>query len=127
MLDRFDLIIDVPAVSFLDLKQGASENSEAIAARVQTARDIQTQRAQDHQANSTTNARADGEFLETICPLTDDAQQLLDQVFAKHKFSARGYFRILRVARTIADLDNHTPVISKIHMAEALSYRRTSL
>lgn len=128
MLDRFDLIIDVPAVSFEDLKQAKAEPSASVAARVTAARALQHQRAQTHDPSaSPINARADGAFLESITPLTAEAKTLLDQVFAKQKFSARGYYRILRVARTIADLDQNARQITPIHMAEALSYRRTAL
>lgn len=130
MLDRFDLIIDVPAVSFADLKQNTAEDSPTIAARVAAARAIQIRRAKAHDQeapDTAINGRADGAFLEDITQLENDAQALLDQMFAKQKFSARGYHRILRVARTIADLDGGSEKITRIHMAEALSYRRSVL
>ena len=79
-----------------------------------------------------TNAQADSQNLDKIAILEDNAQDLLNKAMESAKLSARGYYRILRVARTIADLDavNTMQVVDKIqktHLAEALSYRRVRL
>jgi magnesium chelatase family protein len=125
MLDRIDLIVDVPAVNVADLSAPAGEPSSTVAARVTEARRVQAARfAKD---NIGTNAQAEGEVLETMAALEDDARALLTQATDQARFSARGYYRLLRVARTIADLDGAAPVIGKAHIAEALSYRRVSL
>ena len=99
------------------------EDSATVAARVARAREIQTARYGIASAAPTCNAEADGALLERIAAPDDDGRALLTQAAEKMKLSARGYHRMLRVARTIADLaDNAT--VRRTHMAEALSYRR---
>ncbi len=133
MLDRMDLIVDVPAVSLSDLSAPAGESSAAVAARIAQARQVQEARYvamnKDRADNALpqVNARVEGANLEAIAPLDDDARTLLNKAMESAKFSARGYYRLLRVARTIADLDGGRDVIGKIHVAEALSYRRVAL
>ena len=129
MLDRFDVIVDVPPVNVADLSAVAGECSAVVAERVMRAREIQDQRglSVDTDRMDCVNARADGTFLEAIAVLSAEAKDLLDKAMEKARFSARGYYRLLRVARTIADLDGEAEAISRIHMAEALSYRRVSL
>ena len=73
------------------------------------------------------NAHANGDVLERIAPLSDDARSLLNTAMDAAKMSARGYFRTLRVARTIADMAGQDGAIGKTHVAEALSYRRITL
>ncbi len=121
MLDRIDIIVDVPAVSALDL-QGKSdaEPSETIAKRVSGARNIQTSR-------NVLNAYANGQALEDMTPMADDAKDMLNRGMESARLSARGYFRVLRVARTIADLESGAEILQKHHIAEALSYRRIAL
>jgi magnesium chelatase family protein len=128
MLDRFDVVIEVPAVSVNDLSASGGDRSAVVAQRVMRAQTIQKQRSQVVGTDQSVclNARAEGAFLEEIADLAEDAKILLDQAMNKARFSARGYFRILRVARTIADL-GESAVISRVHMAEALSYRRIVL
>lgn len=129
MLDRFDLIINVPAVQMTDLSMPAGESSATVAARIQQARTIQAKRGESLKTANTsfTNAQLEGETLEQHITLSSEAQNLLNKAMETTKFSARGYYRILRVARTIADLDDNPAEISHIHIAEALSYRRVSL
>ena len=119
LLDRIDMHIEVPAVSVADLSAPKSgETSSVVAARVARARQIQNER-HDGLINATIPVGA----LEDVTPLTPDAKLLLDQATATMNLSARGYHRMLRVARTIADLDDGAEQIDKPHLAEALSYR----
>jgi len=125
MFDRIDLVADVPAVSVMDLQIAQkAESSEIVRQRIERARKIQTRRYVNGGKSYAINAQADGQVLEEIAPLEESARALLNQAMETAKLSARAYFRTLRVARTIADLDGGADAISKIHMAEALSYRR---
>jgi len=122
LLDRIDLHVDVNAVSAADLVlPPPTEGSAEVAARVAAARRIQTVRYADHPIR--TNAEADGALLEAVATPDEPGRMLLAQASEAMRLSARGYTRILRVARTIADLSGSEGV-GRIHIAEALSYRR---
>jgi magnesium chelatase family protein len=122
LMDRFDLRIEVPPVIIEDLSLPcASENSEAIAARVARARAIQFERYSAFKDVSV-NAGAEGDLLESVAAPEPDAADLLQSVARKFKFSARSYHRVLRVARTIADLEE-CEAVAKPHIAEASGYR----
>lgn len=122
LLDRIDLHVEVQAVSAIDLVLPApAEGSAAVAARVAAARAIQTERYRGEAAR--TNAEADGKLLESVATPDEAGRKLLTQAADAMRLTARGYTRILRVARTIADLSGSDAVL-RIHVAEALSYRR---
>jgi len=99
-----------------------AEGSAQVAARVAAARARQTARYAAHDGVRT-NAEADGKLLEEVAAPEAGGRKLLTDAAAKLKLSARGYHRVLRVARTIADLDS-SALVRRIHIAEALSYRR---
>ncbi|OUD09007.1 AAA family ATPase [Marivivens niveibacter] len=124
LMDRFDLRIEVPPVSFTDLDLPADgETSTTIAERVRAARDIQKARFIDVD-DMRTNSDAEGAVLEQIAEPDSDGRALLTRVADKFGLTARGYHRVLRVARTIADLDG-SDAVRHPHIAEAVGYRLT--
>ncbi len=129
LLDRIDIQVDVPPVSVSDLDKTAGEPSKNVAARIAAARDIQTQRYAEFNAQSKTsvNAYADAQMIEQIMPLSPPAKALLNKAAERLKFSARAYYRLIRLSRTIADLEGDLGDISEPHVAEALSYRKINL
>jgi magnesium chelatase family protein len=125
ILDRIDLQVEVPAVPVAELTRASDgEPSAVVAARVATAHAVQQERYQDD--GITSNAEADGDVLARHTALTADGQKLLEEVAQKFRLSARGYTRVLRVARTLADLEG-AATISRLHLAEAIGYRRFSM
>jgi magnesium chelatase family protein len=124
LMDRIDIRIDVPAVSAVDLIRPApAEKSADIARRVAAARERQRERF-EHAGlgGGLTNARCSTALIEKAAEPDPGGLQLLRDAAEKLKFSARGYHRVLRVARTLADLDGKDSV-GRIHLAEAISYR----
>jgi magnesium chelatase family protein len=124
LLDRIDLHIEVPAVTAADLiLPPPAEGSKEVAARVARARDLQADRyAALGVADVRTNAQATGVLLEEVAKPNKPGLALLREAADAMRLSARGYHRVLRVARTLADLDGAEHV-GRIHLAEALSYR----
>ncbi|MCA0871050.1 YifB family Mg chelatase-like AAA ATPase [Seohaeicola saemankumensis] len=122
LLDRFDLRVEVPPVAFSDLDLPASgDSSQQVAGRVAAARALQEQRFADH-PDLHQNADAEGSVLDQIATPDAEGRDLLTRAADRFGLSARGYHRVLRVARTIADLDGSDPVL-RPHVAEALSFR----
>lgn len=123
LMDRFDLRIEVPPVAYNDLDlPAAGEGSAEIAERVAAARAVQDERFDTH-PGTRANADAEGELLEQIATPDEEGRALLIRVAERFGLSARAYHRILRVARTIADLDGASTV-EHAHVAEAISYRQ---
>lgn len=121
LLDRLDLHVEVPAVDYSELSNKTkSESSKSIRERVMKARLIQQKRFEG--TNITENARITPKLLHKFCPLSADAELLLKDAFESLSMSGRAYDRILKVARTIADLDEKE-VICENHIAEALQFR----
>ena len=128
MMDRVDLHIEVPAVTAADLVlPAASEGSREIRARVIAARERQRARLAAKGAKGIrTNSELTGQLLDDTATPDSDGHTLLRQAAETMKLSARGYHRVLRVARTLADLDASENV-GRLHIAEALSYRGEAL
>ncbi|MDB4939774.1 MAG: Mg chelatase, subunit ChlI [Candidatus Doudnabacteria bacterium] len=116
ILERIDLQVNVEKVDILKVETAVVESSSQILYRVTKARDIQIDRA------NLLNAKMDNNEINKHCALNSEASMLIKAAHKKYDFSARTYFRILRVARTIADLAQ-SENISVIHLAEAIQYR----
>jgi magnesium chelatase family protein len=123
-MDRFDLRVEVPPVAYTDLDLPPSgDTSATVAARVATARERQAERFKGH-ATARVNADLEGPLLEEAAAPDPEGKALLARVAERFGLSARGYHRVLRVARTIADLDGSADVRMP-HVAEAVSFRLT--
>ncbi len=121
LLDRLDLHIEVPSVDFEDLSSKERyESSESIRNRVNLAREIQNNRYKGLNINC--NARLTPSMLHKVCNITSSANSFLKLAFEKMSLSARAYDRILKVSRTIADLEK-SDVIDTTHISEAVQYR----
>ncbi len=124
LMDRIDIRIDVPAVSAADLiRPMPAEKSADVARRVARARQLQRERFQAAGLSGlSSNAHCTTALIEKIAEPDPAGLQLLRDAAEKLKFSARGYHRVLKVARTLADLDE-CPTVGRIHLAEAIAYR----
>ena len=124
LLDRIDIHVEVSGVSAQDLAlPPPAEGSAQVAARVARAREIQRKRYDGK--NIRTNAEVEGELLDRVAAPDKAGVALLSDAAEAMRLTARGYHRVLRVARTIADLAG-SEIVSRVHVAEALSYRRLS-
>jgi magnesium chelatase family protein len=121
IIDRIDLHVEVPRIKFEKLSEdGAGENSVIIKERVNRARKIQTERFKG--TGVITNSEMSSEMTKKFCNLTEETAGLLKNAVNPMHLSARAYFRILKLARTIADLSGEEK-IGLSHVAEALQYR----
>ena len=127
MYDRFDMFVEVPAVSIEDLSLPKSaDSSRDVLQRVIKSRNFAQARFKEMGLeNIYTNAKISGDALEKMTMLNDDCRTLITKASTTLKLTARAYHRVLKVARTIADLEQSV-TIEKHHLAEALSYRRKS-
>ncbi|MEL6946331.1 MAG: ATP-binding protein, partial [Pseudomonadota bacterium] len=126
LMDRIDLRIDVPAVRAIDLFEDAkAEPSAAVAKRVAAAQERQTLRHQALGIDERLNAHLPNTIVEKVAKPDEPGMALLRQAAEKLRFSARGYHRILKVARTLADLEG-AETVNRVHLAEAISYRASN-
>ena len=124
MLDRIDIVVEVPSVAFEDLRlRQEAEPSRDIKARVDAARKIQVER---YGSGGMCNARMGPDQMRSFCRLSDGCAQLMQEAFAQMGLTARSYDRILKVARTIADLEGSQDILEH-HLAEAIQYRTANL
>lgn len=121
ILDRIDLHVEVPVLPIDTLASDAvSENSENIRGRIIRCRETQNKRFEKNSYKLNSLMRA--KDLRTYCSLSGDSKKMMEQAVKEFGFSARAYYKILKIARTIADLGN-SEIISESHLAEALQYR----
>ncbi len=121
LIDRLDIHIDVPPVDFENLSgTSKAESSAEIKKRVEKARAIQHKRFEG--TKITCNAKMDAKNTRKFCQMTDNAMLILKTAFERLSLSARAYDKVLRIARTIADLDN-CEIIETHHITEAIQYR----
>ncbi len=123
LLDRIDIHIDVPAVNYKELRGGpGAEGSQQIRDRVMRAREVQLNRFAVAQERIYANAQMSPRQIRAYCDLSTDCERLLERAITQQGLSARAHDRILKVARTIADLEGTAHIESK-HIAEAIQYR----
>ena len=116
LLDRIDIHVEIPAVPFKELRGVTNaESSAEIRGRVEVARAVQ-------QARGFYNARMPAREIRAVCALDDAGERTLELAVRRMGLSARAHDRILKVARTVADLD-HSPAVTAKHLAEAVQYR----
>jgi magnesium chelatase family protein len=125
LLDRIDIHVEVPAVQYRDISSNVpGEPSEAIRERVKAAREVQSARFAAHNGHSKTrcNSRMSAQLIKKHCQLDEAAEGMMKMAMTELNFSARAYDRILKVARTIADLAS-SESIQADHVGEAIQYR----
>jgi magnesium chelatase family protein len=123
LLDRIDIHIDVPAVNYRELRSTKiPESSADVRARIVKAREVQLERFAKGKERIYANAQMGSREIRKYCDLGSEAEHLLERAIAKQGLSARAHDRILKVARTIADLTG-SDAIEPGHIAEAIQYR----
>lgn len=125
LLDRIDIVVEVPAVEFDDLRaKRGGEPSSAVKKRVDAAREVQQKRFEGH--TMPCNAQMGAAEVREYCQLDEPCAALMKQAFSSLNMTARSYDRILKVARTIADLDGAAEIMPH-HLAEAIQYRSVDM
>jgi magnesium chelatase family protein len=121
-MDRIDIQVEVPRVSYTELsgQSGVSESSAAIRERVMAVADIQKRRFEGLDVSC--NAGMETGRVKRVCCLDKESESILERAVESLGLSARAYIRILKIARTIADLENNSHITSG-HVAEAIQYR----
>ncbi len=122
LLDRIDMQVEAPAAAYsdLDIANKPAETSAEIKKRVEKARGLQRERFENEPVNF--NGRMSGAMLKKYCPLGREERGLLKRAFDSMALSARAYHKIIKIARTIADLEGEGNIKAQ-HLAEAISYR----
>ena len=121
LMDRLDIFVEIPSTTYDELQtKPKGESSQAIKKRVDAARELQNARYAE--LDIFYNAQLTPKLMETYCPLGPAEENLMEKVYTKMKLSARGYHRLLKLARTIADLDG-SEAIQIGHLTEAIQYR----
>ena len=120
LLDRIDIQIDVPRLKISELRGEKKKSEDGLIKKVLAARKIQAERFVGHKF--LTNSEIPSKLSEKMIPLEKPAEEFLKEIFDRSMISARGYYRILKVARTIADMEMSDKVNAN-HLAEAFSYR----
>jgi magnesium chelatase family protein len=122
-MDRIDIHIDVPAVNYKEMRStNEPEASAQIRDRIIRTRQKQLERFASSKEKLYCNAQMSSRHIRTTCPLSADCERLLERAMTQQGLSARAHDRILKVARTIADLEGADPIEPK-HIAEAIQYR----
>jgi magnesium chelatase family protein len=120
-LDRIDIHIEVPSVKYKDLTgRSAGESSGAIKERIERARSMQKRRFADRSLQF--NARMSDKEIKLYCTVDEESQKLIEMAIEKLGLSARAYTKVLKIARTIADIEEDENIRSR-HVAEAIQYR----
>jgi magnesium chelatase family protein len=123
LMDRIDIHIDVPAVNYKEMRGSSEpENSASIRERVVRARTRQLERFQGQKEPLYCNAQMSSRHIRKFCGLTDDCERLLERAMTQQGLSARAHDRILKVSRTVADMESEDQIQPK-HIAEAIQYR----
>ena len=124
LMDRIDIHIDVPAVNYKELRgsDSRSESSAQIRERVMRTREVQLNRFAAAGERIYSNAQMSTRQIRTFCELGTDSERMLERAMQQQGLSARAHDRILKVARTVADMDGAAQIESK-HIAEAIQYR----
>jgi magnesium chelatase family protein len=123
LLDRIDIHIDVPAVNYKEMRSGVEpESSAAIRERVMRARALQLKRFEGLTGKMYCNAQMGPQQIRAFCTLSADCERLLERAMTQQELTARAHDRILKVARTLADLEA-APALEPKHIAEAIQYR----
>jgi magnesium chelatase family protein len=126
IVDRIDMWVEVSKVKHGELMEKASgENTEDVRKRIVKTREIQRKRFEEKKLKIKTNSEMNSKNVITCANLTDTARKILDMSANKIGLSARGYHRVVKLARTIADLDESDQILDK-HILEALQYRPKS-